>query len=184
MKVAMLTTVGDRCGIAAYSRDLTAGLQGLVDLEVEPIEVGKQPVEHYEDQAGRLNSADVIHIQHEHSFWGGILPGQSAFWTLRYLLQKPVVITAHTTTSLADLQRVKQERKDFFEKYGPEARQILDDLLEKYAQHGDAQFVLPDVLRVPPISEHGQPGEIICLFGGPEQLREAVNELQVILYGS
>jgi type I restriction enzyme R subunit len=81
-------------------------------------------------------------------------------------------------------QRLKQERKEFFEKYGSEARQILDELIEKYAQHGDAQFVLPDVLRVPPISDHGQPGEIIKLFGGPDQLRQAVNDLQVILYGS
>jgi type I restriction enzyme R subunit len=80
-------------------------------------------------------------------------------------------------------QRVRQDRKDFFERYSPEARQILDELLEKYAQHGDAQFVLPDVLRVPPISDHGQPGEIIRLFGGPEKLRQAVNDLQVILYG-
>ena len=46
----------------------------------------------------------------------------------------------------------KTERKDFFDRYGPEARQILDELLEKYAEHGDAQFVLPDVLKVPPIS--------------------------------
>jgi hypothetical protein len=47
-------------------------------------------------------------------------------------------------------QRVRQDRKDFFDRYRPEARQILDELLEKYAQHGDAQFVLPDVLHVPP----------------------------------
>jgi type I restriction enzyme, R subunit len=81
-------------------------------------------------------------------------------------------------------QRLKSERKDFFEKYSPEARQILDELLEKYAEHGDAQFVLPDVLHVPPISGHGQPSEIIRLFGGPDQLRQAVNELQGLLYGS
>jgi type I restriction enzyme, R subunit len=81
-------------------------------------------------------------------------------------------------------QRLRQERKDFFERYSPEARQTLDELLEKYAQHGDAQFVLPDVLHVPPISEHGKPGEIIRLFGSPEQLRIAVNDLQGILYGS
>lgn len=81
-------------------------------------------------------------------------------------------------------RRLQQERRDFFEKYSPEAREILEELLEKYAQHGDAQFVLPDVLHVPPISAHGQPGEIIKLFGGPDNLREAVNNLQVILYGS
>jgi type I restriction enzyme R subunit len=66
-------------------------------------------------------------------------------------------------------QRLKQERKDFFETYSPEARQILDELLEKYAQHGDAQFVRPDVLHVPPISDHGNPGEIIRLFGGADE---------------
>jgi type I restriction enzyme R subunit len=81
-------------------------------------------------------------------------------------------------------QRLKQERKDFFDKYSPEALQILDELLEKYAQHGDAQFVLPDVLHGPPISDHGNPGEIIKLFGGVQQLRTAVNNLQGILYGS
>ena len=62
-------------------------------------------------------------------------------------------------------QRLRSERKDFFAQYSPPARQILDELLEKYAEHGDAQFVLPEVLRVPPISDHGQPGEIIQFFG-------------------
>lgn len=81
-------------------------------------------------------------------------------------------------------QQMKQAHKDFFARYAPEARQILEELLDKYAEHGDAQFVLPDVLRVPPISNHGQPGEIIRLFGGPYQLRQAVNDLQGMLYGS
>ncbi len=111
MKVAMLATTGDRCGIAAYTRDLMAELQPLVDLVFVPIDEGAQPIEHYRAQAELLNQADVVHIQHEHSFWGGILPGKSAFWTLRYLITKPVVLTAHTTYSLAELLRVKQERR-------------------------------------------------------------------------
>lgn len=81
-------------------------------------------------------------------------------------------------------QRLKAERKDYFEKFSPEARQVLDELLEKYAEHGDAQFVLPDVLKVPPISTHGQPAEIIKLFGGPDELRRAVTDLQGLLYGT
>jgi len=107
----MLTSVGDGCGIAAYTRALVDALDEFADVTVEPIEVGRQPVEHYEAQAERLNQADVIHIQHEHSFWGGILPGHSAFWNLRYLLKKPVVLTAHTTTSLRDLLKVPAERR-------------------------------------------------------------------------
>jgi type I restriction enzyme R subunit len=54
-------------------------------------------------------------------------------------------------------------------------------LLEKYAEHGTAQFVIPDVLKVPPISERGNVIEIARLFGGPEKLRETVNDLQVLL---
>jgi type I restriction enzyme R subunit len=80
--------------------------------------------------------------------------------------------------------RVKKEEKAFFEKYGPEARAILADLLEKYAEHGTAQFVIPDVLKVPPISDRGNVIEIAKLFGGPEKLREAVAELQALLYAA
>lgn len=113
LRVAMLTTVGDRCGIAAYSRALVEALRDFVEVEVVPIQVGRQPTQHYREQAERLNQADVVHVQHEHSFWGGILPGRSAFWELRYLISKPFVITAHTTYSLAELLRLKEERRPF-----------------------------------------------------------------------
>jgi len=79
-------------------------------------------------------------------------------------------------------QRLKQTRPDFFAHYTPEARQVLEELLEKYAEHGDAQFVLPDVLRIPPLSRHGTVGEIIGAFGGAEELRYAVSQLQCLLY--
>ena len=80
--------------------------------------------------------------------------------------------------------RVKKDEKSFFEKYGPEARSILADLLEKYAEHGTAQFVIPDVLKVPPISQRGNVIEIAKLFGGPENLRDAVAQLQSLLYAA
>lgn len=110
-RVAMLTSVGDRCGIAAYTRELTAALAPYADVTVEPISEGKQPLEHYQEQAERLNAADVVHIQHEHAFWGGILPNHSAFWNLRYLLSPPVVLTAHTTSRLRVLLKVDRERR-------------------------------------------------------------------------
>ena len=122
MKVAMVTTTGERCGIAAYTRALIAGLESLPDVEVEvvPITEGRQPTAHYVAQAERLNAPDVsvVHIQHEHSFWGGILPrspfplrADTGYWELRYLLQKPVVVTAHTTYSLAELLRLDFETR-------------------------------------------------------------------------
>lgn len=115
MKVAMLTTTGERCGIAAYSRALVEGFDSVlgVQIEVVPIEEGKQAIEHYIAQSKILNGPDidVVHIQHEHCFWGGILPRTSAYWDMRYLIKKPVVLTAHTTTTLADMLKIKQERR-------------------------------------------------------------------------
>jgi len=79
-------------------------------------------------------------------------------------------------------QQLKAEKSDFFARYSPQARGVLEDLLEKYAEHGDAQFVLPDVLHVPPISTRGRVAEIVRFFGGAEKMRAAVTELQNELY--
>jgi type I restriction enzyme R subunit len=81
-------------------------------------------------------------------------------------------------------KRLQTERKDFFERFGPQARQILRDLLDKYADHGTAQFVLPDVLEIPPLSKHGNPLEIAGFFGGEDKLVRAVHELQTLLYAA
>lgn len=95
-----------------------------------------------------------------------------------------VAFNAPLRTRRERAQQLKSTRKDFFERFTPEAREVLDELLEKYAEHGDAQFSLPDVLKVPPISRHGQVGDIIQLFGGAGPLREAVTELQGHLYAT
>ena len=81
-------------------------------------------------------------------------------------------------------QRLRSDRKDFFDRFGSEAQAILQELLEKYAEHGAAQFSMPDILKVPPVAEHGTVAEIIDLFGGPEKLRTAVTELQNLLYAA
>ena len=78
--------------------------------------------------------------------------------------------------------RLRKDKTDFFDQYGPEARAILQGLLDKYEEHGTAQFILPDTLEVPPISEHGNVVEIAELFGGTNQLMEAVARLQSLLY--
>ncbi len=81
-------------------------------------------------------------------------------------------------------QQLRSAKKDFFAQYGPEAVAILNELLDKYTEHGTAQFVIPDVLKVPPISERGTVTEIAKVFGGPERLRSAVTQLQTLLYAA
>jgi type I restriction enzyme R subunit len=80
--------------------------------------------------------------------------------------------------------RLRREQRAFFDRYQPAARAILDAILDKYAEYGPTQLVMPDILRVPPISQHGNPGEIVGLFGGAPRLREAVDELQTLLYAA
>jgi len=78
--------------------------------------------------------------------------------------------------------RLRQQQPDFFEQYGPLARAVLNDLLDKYTQHGLTQFAIPDVLKVPPTSQRGTVKEIAEAFLGPQKLREAVNMLQRLIY--
>jgi len=81
-------------------------------------------------------------------------------------------------------QRLAGSHQDFFDHYGPEARAILGELLDKYAEHGLDQLKLPDVLKLPPLSDHGNASEIARMFGGPERLRQAVDELERLLYAA
>ncbi|TIQ88920.1 MAG: DEAD/DEAH box helicase, partial [Mesorhizobium sp.] len=78
--------------------------------------------------------------------------------------------------------RLKREEKDFFDRFSPEAQQVLDALIEKYAEFGAAQFRVPDILEVPPFNDWGNVIEIASRFGGGKQLRGAVSELQRLLY--
>ncbi len=81
-------------------------------------------------------------------------------------------------------ERLRKNKQDFFDKYGPDAKSILLDLLAKYEEFGLMQVHIPEALKVPPISERGNVGEIIGFFGGPEQLRNAVSELQSLIYSA
>ena len=95
-----------------------------------------------------------------------------------------IAFNAPLRTRRERADRLRREKKDFFVQYGPEAKAILNELLDKYTDYGTAQFIIPDVLKVPPISRHGNVIEIAGFFGGSEKLREAVNQLQTLLYAA
>jgi type I restriction enzyme R subunit len=81
-------------------------------------------------------------------------------------------------------ERLRTDRKDFFDQYSPEARTILSQLLDKYAEHGTNEFAIPEALKMPPISDHGNVMEIAALFGGAEKLKSAVSQMQQFLYSA
>ncbi len=95
-----------------------------------------------------------------------------------------IAFNAPLRTRRERADRLRRDKKDFFDQYAPVAKVILNELLDKYAEHGTAQFIIPDILKLPPISDHGNVMEITKLFGGAEKLREAVEKLQNLLYAA
>jgi type I restriction enzyme R subunit len=93
-----------------------------------------------------------------------------------------IAFNAPIRTRRERAERLRKGRVDFWEYFQPEARQILGEILDKYIEHGVAQLKVPDILKVPPISDHGNVLEIATKFGGPEELRAAVEKLQTLLY--
>lgn len=80
-------------------------------------------------------------------------------------------------------RRVRSDRAAFFEQFSPEARVVLDELLDKYAAYGPGELG-PASLRVPPLSTMGSPVELANRFGGPDALRSAIAALQDELYAA
>lgn len=77
---------------------------------------------------------------------------------------------------------LRRNKPDFFQRYSEEAHQVLNEILDKYVEHGVSEFKVPDILQVPPISDHGNVMEIAHLFGGADKLRGAIADLQGFLY--
>jgi type I restriction enzyme R subunit len=95
-----------------------------------------------------------------------------------------VAYSAPIRTRRERAEAARSEGKKFFDRFADGAREVLNELLEKYVEFGTAQFQIPDILKVPPISERGNVMEIAALFGGGENLREALAELQQLLYAA
>ncbi|WP_321930173.1 EcoAI/FtnUII family type I restriction enzme subunit R [Burkholderia cenocepacia] len=80
-------------------------------------------------------------------------------------------------------ERAENVRKrDYFGKYGHTARQVLQALLEKYADDGIENLERPEVLRLAPLDRLGSPVELVQAFGGRSQYQAAIRELERALY--
>ena len=81
------------------------------------------------------------------------------------------------------VEKLRQKKQNFFNTFTPAAREILNILLDKYADFGVGEWEnLTSVLSVPPFNELGMPLEIARRFGGADQMHRAVNQLQQLLY--
>lgn len=81
---------------------------------------------------------------------------------------------------LSRRERAEQVKKrNYFTKYGTEARRVLEALLDKYADTGIENIESMNVLQLDPLSGMGTPLEIVQVFGGKAQYQAALQELAI-----
>ncbi|WP_430433272.1 EcoAI/FtnUII family type I restriction enzme subunit R [Methyloversatilis sp.] len=81
-------------------------------------------------------------------------------------------------------ERAEQMRQHtVFDKYGEQARRVLEALLDKYADAGIESIEDIKILTLAPFTELGTAPELIGAFGGRAAYLAAIRELEQALYG-
>jgi type I restriction enzyme, R subunit len=76
----------------------------------------------------------------------------------------------------------KVRQQDVFTQYGPQARAVLEALLDKYQDQGVLNLDDPGILKVAPFDRMGTVMELIKPFGNRSGFEQAVHQLQAALY--
>ena len=74
------------------------------------------------------------------------------------------------------------KKRNYFAKYEGKAREVLEALLEKYADYGILNLEDENILDYAPFSEIGKPQKIVKYFGGPAKFEQALKELEIEIY--
>ena len=74
------------------------------------------------------------------------------------------------------------KKRNYFAKYGDQARKVIDGLLDKYVQDGVVSIEDTAVLKLKPLSDMGSPVELVRAFGKRKDYENAVKELEQELY--
>lgn len=71
------------------------------------------------------------------------------------------------------------KKRNYFTKYGDQARNVLEALLDKYADEGIENMESMEVLQVKPLSDFGSTLEIVNgIFGSREKYLQAIKDLE------
>jgi len=74
------------------------------------------------------------------------------------------------------------KKRNYFARYGENARRVLEELLNKYADEGLENLESIEVLKLPEFKKYGSPLEIVNQFGGKKKYLEAIKELEREIY--
>jgi type I restriction enzyme R subunit len=100
----------------------------------------------------------------------------------------PFDLVCHVAWDMPPLSRKERaeqvKKRNYFARYGDQARRVLEALLDKYADEGIAHIEETQILTIAPFTEFGTPMEIIRAFGGLNQYQQAIHELEQELYSA
>lgn len=74
------------------------------------------------------------------------------------------------------------KKRNYFAKYGEQARKVLETLLEKYADTGIENIEDIKILTLDPFKNMGTASELLSAFGGKQGYTTALHELEKQLY--
>ena len=74
------------------------------------------------------------------------------------------------------------KKRNYFAKYEGKAREVLEALLDKYADYGILNLEDSDILDTAPFNKIGKPQKIVKLFGGLDKFEQALKELENEIY--
>ncbi len=74
------------------------------------------------------------------------------------------------------------KKRNYFAKYGEQARKVLESLLEKYADTGIENIEDIKILTLDPFKNMGTASELVSAFGGKQAYMDALHELEENLY--
>ena len=99
----------------------------------------------------------------------------------------PFDLICHIVFDQAPLTRQERanhvKKRNYFTKYSATAQQVLNTLLDKYADNGIVEIENVHVLKVKPLNELGTPMEIAKkVFGGKNEYQQAIIELEQLIY--
>ena len=76
------------------------------------------------------------------------------------------------------------KKRDIFGRYGEVAREVINALLDKYAELGIYDIESTEILKQNPFTKYGKPARIAALFGGSDKYRQALKELKAEIYAA
>lgn len=74
------------------------------------------------------------------------------------------------------------KKRNYFGKYQGKAREVLEAILDKYAENGILDVERSNILEIPPFNQIGKSQKIVRLFGGAEGFEQAIKELKEEIY--